>query len=83
MIPRNVISSDITLCAVLNVSIFTSVSSAISFVMRDMPFVAAVLTFVLAVSVSLFVVWLYKNVKPLRWIEYIFYPGKLMKKNHP
>ena len=49
-------------------------------IMRDMPFVAAVLTFVLAVSVSLFVVWLYKNVKHLHWIEYIFYPGKLLLK---
>lgn len=26
------------------------------------------------------VIWLYKNVKCLRWIEYIFYPGKLMRK---
>lgn len=36
--------------------------------------------FVMALFVPLGVVWLYKNVKCLRWIEYIFYPGKLMRK---
>ena len=34
----------------------------------------------MGILVPLFVVWLYKNVKPLRWIEYIFYPGKLLLK---
>ena len=44
------------------------------------PFIAAVLTFTLAVSVSLLIVKLYKNVQCLHWIEYLFYPGKLLKK---
>ena len=36
--------------------------------------------FVTALFVPLGVVWLYTNVKCLRWIEYIFYPVKLMRK---
>ena len=48
-------------------------------IMSGVPFLAALLTFTLAVSVSLLVVKVYQNVKCLRWIEYIFYPGKLMK----
>ncbi|MBQ3402989.1 MAG: acyltransferase family protein [Synergistaceae bacterium] len=35
--------------------------------------------FVLAVIVPLAVVWLYRNVKCLRWVEYVFYPGKLLR----
>ena len=44
------------------------------------PFAASVLTFTLAVGVSLLTVKLYQNVRCFRWIEYIFYPGKLLKK---
>lgn len=36
------------------------------------------LTLFAAMTVPILVVWLYKNVKCLRWIEYIFYPGKLI-----
>lgn len=33
-----------------------------------------------ALLIPLFVVWLYKNVKYLHWIEYLFYPRKLIMK---
>jgi|GEM_PF-4549209 len=36
--------------------------------------------FLMALFIPLGVVWLYKNVKCLRWIEHIFYPGKLIRK---
>lgn len=32
----------------------------------------------MALFIPLGVVWLYKNVKCFRWIEYVFYPGKLI-----
>ena len=38
-----------------------------------------IVCFAMALFVPLGVVWLYKNVKCLRWIEYIFYPGKLIR----
>ena len=39
--------------------------------------------FMFALFIPLMVVWLYKNVKCLRWIEYIFYPGKYKKNPLP
>ena len=47
-----------------------SVNSAVLFVFCS----------VVSVAISLSVVLLYRNVKCLRWIEYIFYPGKLIFK---
>lgn len=44
------------------------------------PAVLFVITFFAAVLVPLCVIRLYRNVKCLRWIEYIFYPGKMLKK---
>ena len=45
------------------------------------PVVLFVISYVASVLLPLFVVKLYQNVKALRWIEYIFYPGKLLKKS--
>ena len=42
------------------------------------PAIMFAVTFAAAMIVPLLVVWLYKNIKCLRWIEYIFYPGKLI-----
>ena len=46
----------------------------------NMPVLMFLLCFILAVFVPLLVVKIYKRVKFLRWIEYIFYPGKLFYK---
>lgn len=42
------------------------------------PTVFYVIGLLSGVIMPLILVWLYKNVKCLRWIEYIFYPGKLI-----
>ena len=47
----------------------------------DYPVVLMIIFLTAGVLVPLFVVWLYKNVKCLHWIEYIFYPGKLLLKH--
>ena len=44
------------------------------------PVLMFLLCFVLAVLIPLLVVKIYKRVKFLRWIEYIFYPGELFYK---
>lgn len=44
------------------------------------PVIMFAASFVHAMILPLLCVWLYKNVKGLRWIEYIFYPGKLIRK---
>lgn len=44
------------------------------------PVIMFTAAFVPAMILPLLCVWLYKNVKGLRWIEYIFYPGKLIRK---
>ena len=40
--------------------------------------ISGLLFFAAALLIPLVIVWLYKNVKCLRWIEYIFYPGNLL-----
>ena len=45
------------------------------------PAVLFVITSAAGVVLPLFVVMLYQNVKALGWIEYIFFPGKLLKKH--
>ena len=40
--------------------------------------VMSVFFFCAALFIPLCIVWLYRNVKRLGWIEYIFYPGKLI-----
>ena len=47
------------------------------------PFVLFVLCSVCALLIPLMVVWLYKNVKSLHWIEYIFYPGRYKRNPLP
>ena len=42
------------------------------------PIILAAIGIIFAMTAPLAVVWLYKNVKCLRWIEYIFYPGKMI-----
>ena len=42
-------------------------------------FILFILTALWGVLLSLIVVWLYKNVKCLNWIEYIFYPGRMKR----
>ena len=42
------------------------------------PVVMFAAAFVPAMVIPLLAVYLYRNVKYLRWIEYIFYPGKLI-----
>ena len=44
------------------------------------PLILFCVCFPFAMFAPLLVVWLYKHVKFLRWIEYIFYPGKLFYK---
>ena len=44
------------------------------------PVILAAIGIIFAMTIPLAVVWLYKNVKCLCWIEYIFYPGKLLRK---
>lgn len=44
------------------------------------PVMMFAVSFAFAMILPLCVVWLYKNVKCFRWIEYIFYPGKLLLK---
>ena len=44
------------------------------------PVMMFVITFFAAMLLPFCVIWLYKNVKCLLWIEYIFYPGKLIRK---
>ncbi len=39
--------------------------------------------FAFALFIPLMTVWLYKNVKCLRWVEYIFYPGKYKRNPLP
>ena len=41
------------------------------------PVILAAIGIIFAMTIPLAVVWLYKNVKCLRWIEYIFYPRRL------
>ncbi|MBR0257354.1 MAG: acyltransferase family protein [Synergistaceae bacterium] len=41
------------------------------------PVASYVMGLLAGVMMPLLVVWVYKNVRCLRWIEYIFYPGKL------
>ncbi len=48
--------------------------------MADFPLASFTLCFISALLIPFIVVMLYKNVKCLRWIEYIFYPGKMLKK---
>ena len=43
--------------------------------------VLSVIFFAVSLFVPLSLVWLYKNVKCLRWAEYIFYPGKFFRRN--
>ena len=43
------------------------------------PVILFIMCFPAAVLLPLLVVWLYRNVKPLHWIEYIFYPGRLLR----
>ena len=47
--------------------------------LRETPIAAYLLTFALAVAVPLLIVKLYRNVKAMRWIEYLFYPGNLLR----
>lgn len=47
------------------------------------PLVLFVICIFFAVLIPLIIVWLYKNVKSLRWIEYIFYPGRYKSKKDP
>ena len=49
------------------------------------PIMMFVITFAAAMAIPFCVIWLYRNVKLLRWTEYIFYPGRLIfrKKNPP
>ena len=47
------------------------------------PFVLTAVCFFFALMLSLIPVWLYKNVKCLRWIEYIFYPGRYKRNPLP
>ena len=61
---------------VLNDSIFRFMGLSSSVNVLVLRFISIVI----AILVPLGVVWLYKNVKSLRWIEYIFYPGKLLLK---
>ena len=44
------------------------------------PVMMFMVAFVPAMLLPLLCVYIYKNVKCLRWIEYIFYPGKLIRK---
>ena len=44
------------------------------------PILMLIFCFAMAVLIPLFIVKLYKKYKFLRWIEYIFYPGKLFAK---
>ena len=43
------------------------------------PAVLFAVSFCAAMTLPFLVVWLYKNVKALRWVEYIFYPGRMIK----
>ena len=45
------------------------------------PFILFILCVAVAVIVPLLVVQLYRHVKCLRWIEYIFYPGRIFSRN--
>ena len=36
--------------------------------------------FIMAMAIPMLIVWIYKNLRCFRWIEYIFYPGKLLLK---
>lgn len=47
------------------------------------PFMLFTLSFVLSLAIPLVIVWLYKNVKCLNWIEYIFYPGRYKREKNP
>ena len=44
------------------------------------PVLMFVTAFVPAMVLPIFCVYVYKHVKCLRWVEYIFYPGKLIRK---
>ena len=46
------------------------------------PAFSYLMCFIAALFIPLAIVWLYKNVKCLRWVEYIFYPSRLLRVNH-
>lgn len=45
------------------------------------PVILFYICFFFALMIPLFIVKIYKNIKIFRWIEYIFYPGKVHKKS--
>ena len=52
---------------------FTGLSSSANI------FVLFMMSFICAVFIPLIIVWVYKHVKCLRWVEYIFYPGRFKR----
>lgn len=46
------------------------------------PAFSYIMCFIAALFIPLAIVWLYKNVKCLRWVECIFYPSRLLRVNH-
>ena len=84
----NITNSFLVMCGVYSMIIYTLHSyvqtpfrvlyRAAGLFASGNPFVLSAVCFFFALMLPLIPVWLYKNVKCLRWIEYIFYPGKVL-----
>ena len=59
-------------------AVFRILSKLSGLSLASWPVLAYAVCFSAAMFTPLLVVWLYKNVKHLRWAEYLFYPGKLL-----